>query len=62
MQIRAAVTVIRVQGLISAEKYRQPDVEASSRKPINISISYEVENIINLTLITRAHRIATCTA
>jgi hypothetical protein len=51
-----------MRGLISAEKYRQPNVEASSRNPINISIAYEVENIINLTLITRAHRIATCTA
>jgi hypothetical protein len=51
-----------MRGLISAEKYRQPNVEASSGNPINISIAYEVENIINLTLITRAHRIATCTA
>jgi hypothetical protein len=51
-----------MQGRISAEKYRQGDVEASSRNPINISISYEVENIINLTLITQTHTIATCTA
>jgi hypothetical protein len=51
-----------MQGCISAEKYRQRDVEASSRNPININIAYEVENIINLTLITQAHRIATWTA
>jgi hypothetical protein len=44
------------------EKYRQRDVEASSGNPININITYEVENIINLTLLKPAHRIATCTA
>jgi hypothetical protein len=41
---------IRVQVRISAEEYRRAHLEPSSRRlKISIHVSYEVQNIINLT-------------
>jgi hypothetical protein len=51
VQIRQAVTVVRVQERISAEEYSAATGPGVKPQPRIISYTYEVQKIINLTLI-----------